>query len=149
MKVSSFAVMPVCLLLFCWLTVGAGASVDNGVVNLYGLPLAWYTPSLVTSGGYEIAIGPMLVDLAIYGLLAGGLVWVGAKWFSLGARARRIWGMALWIGAVGSVIFSLVVFSGDAHTTWWRLNSGVPNNASKSYFVSVGIQPRPLLDRAK
>jgi len=148
MKLGSFAV-PVCLLLFCWLTVGAGASVDNGIVNLYGLPLAWYAPSLATSGGYEIAIGPMLVDLAIYGLVACGLVWVVGRWLSLVGKARRISAWGLWIAAVVSVVFSFVVFSGDAHATWWRLNSGVPDNASRSYFVSVGIQPRPLLDRTK
>ena len=151
MKVTSPAAfaIPVCLLLFCWLTVGVSASVDNGVVALYGLPLAWYTPSLISSGGYEVAIGPMLVDLAVYGLFAYGLIAAARKWLSLDARSARIATLALWLASLGSVFLSITAFSSDSHITWWDLNSGVPPEARRSYFASLGIQPRSLMDRQK
>jgi|ERR1700722_9970920 hypothetical protein len=41
------------LLLFCWFTMGVTAAYDSDLSTAYGFPLSWYTPSVISSGGYE------------------------------------------------------------------------------------------------
>ncbi|HLK65623.1 MAG TPA: hypothetical protein VKU19_19430 [Bryobacteraceae bacterium] len=134
--------VPTALLLFCWLTMGVSAAYDNGRVTAFGFPLSWYTPSLVSSGGYEVAAGRAIVDLAIYALLSQ-LVWIAlAMRLSIKRGADRILKGLLWAGAVLSLLLCAGVFTLDPHVTWWTLSPPAPENAPKTYFLSVGLQPR-------
>src|ERR1700730_7163831 len=141
--------IPTCLLFFCWVTIGVSATYDNDIVTAYGFPLNWYTPSMISSGSYEIAIGRLLADLGTYGLLTH-LIWT-----ALTTRVRikptlgRILKGLLSISAVLSLFLSITAFSIDPHLTWWELRPTAPQNAPKRHFVSVGLQPRPAMTNSK
>lgn len=135
---------PTSVLLFCWLTMGVSAAYDSDLITAYGFPLNWYMPSLISSTGYEIATGRLILDFAVYAVLAH-LAWIGlTSRVSLKRRASRILIGFLWISAVLSLSFSAVAFSIDPHLTWWNLSPRAPENAQKNHFLSVGLQPRQV-----
>jgi hypothetical protein len=120
--------IPASVLLFCWVTIGVSATYDVDTVAIFGCPWSWYTPSLVSSGGYEIAIGRLTADLLIYVLL------VHLIWMVLRNRMRHTsrWGQLfkwlLSLGATLSLVVSLIAFSIDPHLTWRQLTPAIPQN---------------------
>jgi hypothetical protein len=134
--------IPASLLLFCWMTAGVSATYDHDVVTAFGFPLIWYTPSMISSGGYEISIGCLIADLVTYGLVTHLII--TALMTRVHAEPGRglILKVLLSLGAVLSVFISITAFSIDPHLTWWELRPTAPADAPKNYFVAVGLQPQ-------
>ena len=84
-----------------------------------------------SSGGYEIVIGPLIIDLAIYALLFYPIWAALTKRIPISRMARRIITGFLWLGAAFSLFLK------------------VATNAPRSYFFPVGIQPRPVITNHK
>jgi hypothetical protein len=123
--------------------MGISAAYDNDIFTAYGFPLNWYTPSIISSGGYEIAVGRLFVDLGTYWASAY-LMWIALRsHVRIAPKAARIFLVLLWVSALMSLFIGLVGFSIDPHLTWWELNPPTPQTAARSYFVSVGLQPQP------
>lgn len=135
--------LPAAVLIFCWLTMGASAAYDHDVFAAYGFPFQWYAPSVISPGGYEIAVGPLIVDVCVYFLITHALL----SQVSITHGVGRLLKAGLWVCAIGSLAFSAVGFEIDPHVTWWGSSSVTPPSAQVSHFISVGIQPRPLLLR--
>lgn len=138
---------PFALLAFCWLTMGVTSAFEGeAAVTGYGFPLTWYSPNLVSSGSYEIAIGPMLIDFAIYHLLSHALWSALFKHrLAIAALAGRTTSGSLWTGATVSVALWVFAFSIDPVVSWWNLSSSsyFTEKANHRRFVSVGLRPRP------
>ena len=136
--------IPAALLLFCWVTMGVTTAYDKDVFTGYGFPLIWYTPSIVSSGGYEIAVGRLIVDLAAYWVVFH-LVWLALmkRRTPASTAVARSFQYVLWAAALLSLLVSLAAFSIDPHVTLWQLSPAPPENAPTSHFFSVGLQPRP------
>jgi|ERR1700733_10695699 len=134
---------PLSLLLFCWLTMGVSVAYDSDIFTAYGFPLNWYAPSIISSGGYEIAVVRLMVDLGTYWGLAHLIckAWKGR--IPIPSKAARIFQFLLWFSALISLSIGVAAFSIDPHPTWWKLNPPAPQNAAKSYFISLGLQPQP------
>lgn len=135
--------VPCGVLAFCWLTMGVTAANRDESMTSYGFPMSWYSPSLISSGTYNIAIGPMAADLAAY-LLLSQLLWnvilTRGPVFSI-VRGQLL-GVLLSIAASASVVLSLLAFSIDPVVVPWKLDSYFAGNSSKSRFVALGLQPR-------
>lgn len=134
---------PLFLLLFCWLTMGVSVDYDSDIFTAYGFPLNWYAPSIISSGGYEIAVVRLIVDLGTYWVLAHLLCKALKGRVRTPPKAARIFQFLLWLSALASLFIGVAAFSIDPHLTWWRLSPPAPENAAKSYFISLGPQPRP------
>jgi len=141
--------IPTFLLLFCWVTTGVSVIYDSDIVTAYGFPLNWYSPSMISSGGYEVAIGRLIADLGTYGLLTH-LIWTALSIrVHIAPGIGRVLKILLSLGAVLSLSVSTIAFSIDPHLTWWELRPTPPQNARKSHFVSIGLQPRPAITKEK
>ena len=134
---------PLSLLLFCWLTMGVNDAYDSDIFTSYGFPLNWYTPSIISSGGYEIAVVRLIVDLGTYWVLAHLICKALKGRVPTPPKAARMFQFLLWLSALSSLFIGVAAFSIDPHLTWWKLNPPAPRNAAKSYFVSLGLQPQP------
>src|ERR1700728_870349 len=135
--------LPLSLLLFCWLTMGVNVAYDGDIFTAYGFPLNWYTPSIISSGGYEIAMVRLIVDLGTYWVLAHLICKALKGLVPTPPKAGRIFQFLLWLSALISLFIGVAAFSIDPHLTFWKLNPPAPHNAAKSYFISLGLHPQP------
>lgn len=133
---------PLALLLFCWLTMGVSVTYDRDIFTSYGFPLNWYSPSIISSGGYEIAVVRLIIDLGTYWVVALLICKALKGRAPIPPKAVRIFQLLLWLSALISLFIGVAAFSIDPHLTWWKLNPPAPRNAAKSYFVSLGLQPQ-------
>lgn len=136
---------PLSLVLFCWLTMGVTVAYDRDIFTAYGFPLNWYAPSIISSGGYEIAVVRFVIDLGTYWILAHLICKALKGRVPTPPKAARIFQFLLWFSAVIFVFIGVAGFSIDPYLTCWKLNPPAPRNAATSYFVSIGLQPQPAI----
>jgi hypothetical protein len=121
------------------------ATFDNDVLTAYGFPLNWYTPSIVSSGGYEIALGRLALDLAAYGLVVLAIGTASKGLIHVNRVIGTILKTLLWGTGLISIFLCVTAFSIDPHWTWWDLSTTGSENAPKEHFMSFGLQPRPAI----
>src|ERR1700689_2593469 len=102
---------PLSLLLICWLTMGVSVAYDRDIFTAYGFPLNWYTPSIISSGGYEIAVARLIIDLATYWVVAHLICKALKGRVPNPPKAARIFQFLLWLGALTSLFIGVAAFS--------------------------------------
>ena len=109
---------------------------DEAMVS-YGFPIAWYTPSLATSLAYEVALGPLLVDLIVYFAACGAILFlVSVSWMGRTACAL------LWLAGVGSAGALALVLLLDPHFVAWTLDGYFGAGATRSRSMYFGLGAR-------
>jgi hypothetical protein len=129
---------PLSLLAFFWLTMRAVVSAGGETLSSYGFPVAWYAPSPASSLAYDIAVGPMMLDVACY-VLFGGCVLRLARWRPERNRtAGAVVSILLWVGALASLVFTAIVIAHDPHFVAWTLDGYFSGHAARSHYLQFG-----------
>lgn len=129
---------PLGLLAFFWLTMRSVVSAGGETVNHYGFPVAWYTPSSASSLAYDIAVGPMMLDVACYVVFGGFVLWL-AHWRPDPNRtAHTVVSILLWVGALASLVFTAMVIAHDPHFVAWTLDGYFSGHAARGYYLQFG-----------
>jgi len=125
--------LPAGLALFCWLTMRTVTSDGGESIASYGFPLPWCAASPASSGAFDIAVGPLLLDLACQGL-AGAVL--AAAWPALDRRPAAA--IVAWLAAIlsaGVLVFAVAL---DAQLVPWRLDAYFGGNALRTHALHLG-----------
>jgi hypothetical protein len=110
------------LLGFCWLGMRTDTLAGSESMRSFGFPFPWYAPSPASSQAFDIALGPALMDLLAYVLIATVLLRLLAPSSAGAPRHERAAGLLAWVAAAGSLLFTLTVIGADAHFVGWFLD---------------------------
>ncbi|MEO5687872.1 MAG: hypothetical protein ABIR54_10940 [Burkholderiaceae bacterium] len=134
----AFAVsLPLALTLQCWLTMCTLISAGTESMRLYGFPLGWYAPSQAASMAYDVALGPFVVDFAVYlaiALAVAALSGIGRA----SAPGRKLVGAILWTAAVASIAWNIAPLLMDPHVVAWTLDGYFDANAVRTHTFQIG-----------
>ena len=135
--------LPIALLAFAWLSLGTTASFSDEARTLYGFPLPWYAKSQVTSLGYDVALGPMLLDFLLYLGLSHLVIHLLS--FVLppknGPKSKKIRAICalLWLTALLSTALFCFALAMDVQLNLWTLDNYFGGNAQRQYFFQFGL----------
>ncbi len=131
--------VPLAVLTFGWLSMETIASFTDEARSLYGLPLPWYAKSLVSSAGYDIALGPMLLDFLLYLAASHLLCLTFLRKTMLASKKSELVGAALWLGALLTAAMFLIELKMDVQVHIWTLDHYFGDNAQRHYFFQFGL----------
>lgn len=107
-----FAPLAVCLFVLAPTRAMLIAVVDGPSARYTGFPLPWRADLHISSGASEIYLGPLVIDLAVYALLAAGLVQIWRRWTLLsGPIMSSAMGAIVWLAGAGLLILSIAIVS--------------------------------------
>lgn len=132
-----FAV-PVGLSALCWLTMRTVAAYGDESMTSYGFPFPWYAPSGASSMAFDVAIGPLIVNIVSYvsiGYIVTSLI-IPASMIS--TRGGNILSVVLWFAAFGSLALTFTGISLDPHFVNWTMDSYFSENAKRSHGFQFG-----------
>ena len=110
-------------------------SSGNESLVSYGFPLPWQAASQAGTMAQDLALLPLLLDLACY---IGGCQIMLAPWAMNLARRRRLRRLIpalLWLSAIGSAITLALRVLSDPQWVWWSLDD---------YFNAQAVRSRSL-----
>jgi len=131
------AVLPLALVLLSWIGMRTVVTAGSESLSLYGFPLAWVAPSGAASMAFDIAAGPLLVDLAIYLAFAAALVALAGVARASAPRARAT-SFVLWVVAAGSIAWCVLPLLMDPHFVAWTLDGYFGAGAARTRALQLG-----------
>ena len=130
--------LPLGLAAFFAVTMRTTVSFMDETLGMYGFPMPWYSASGVSSMGNVIAIGPMLLDLCCYLLLAWGLVaCLPQRVLIAVCRSKRV--LLLWSVAVAALVLTALALSIGRDFVAWSLDSYFDAAARRSHRLQFGL----------
>jgi hypothetical protein len=130
--------LPLALLAFCWLSMQTTAAYSDEATRVYGFPLSWNAPNSSSSMAFSIAIGPLLVDLALYVFLTHLILIAACRRFAPDGKAGTVISAVLWLAALASLVLVFAAISSDPVFTGWSLDSYFGSNAMRSHVFWFG-----------
>ncbi len=134
---SLLAALPLGVTLLCCVSMRTLVTAGTESMRLYGFPLAWAAPSPAASMAFEIAAGPLVVDLAVYLAIAWALLAASGL-----ARARstprRASVAVLWVLALGALGWCALAVLTDAHVVAWTLDDYFGPGAARTHAFQFG-----------
>ena len=131
--------LPLGLAAFCGVTLRTAVSFTDETLRVYGFPVPWYSASGISSMGYVIAIGPLLLDLCVYLLLALCVVACMPQRFLIAACHSKLLLLLLWSVAATALALTGLALSLGPDFVAWSLDSYFGAAARRSHGLQFGL----------
>ena len=131
--------LPLGLAAFFAVTMRTTVSFTDETLRMYGFPMPWYSASGVSSMGYVIAIGPVLLDLCCYLLLAFCLVACLPQRVLIAVCRSKLVLLLLWSVAVAALVLTGLALSLGPDFVAWSLDSYFDAAARPSHRLQFGL----------
>ena len=130
--------LPLGATLMCWLTMRTVASFSIESMARYGFPFAWYAPDASSSMSFDVALGPLFVDLLAYvGTCQLIVSSVAARWSGSNTAARTT-SVSLWLVAIASTIVMAMAIGVDTHFVGWTLDGYFGAGSTRAHGIQLG-----------
>jgi hypothetical protein len=129
--------LPLGLTLFCWLSMRTTASFSDESFSSYGFPFPWYAANGISSMGHIVAIGPLLLDLAVYVLACYSIIALLPPLALAGVKG--ILACLLWLAGAASLLFVVLALSIGPSFVAWELDSYFGSHAKRHYSLQLGL----------
>ena len=131
------AALPLGVTLLCWVSMRTLVTAGTESMRLYGFPLGWVAPSPAASMAFDVAAGPLVVDLLVHAAIAWGLV-AASGLARAPAAPRRLAIAGLWVLALGSLAYCVAPLLTDAHVVAWTLDGYFGDQATRAHALQLG-----------
>ena len=131
--------LPLGLAAFYGVTMRTVVSFTDETLRVYGFPVPWYSASGISSMGYVIAIGPLLLDLCVYLLLAFCALASLPQRFLMAACRSKLLLLLLWSVAATALALTVLALSLGPEFVVWSLDSYFGAAARRSHGLQFGL----------